>query len=170
MKSNRNSGISTVEALVAVAIIAIAGGALLAGSTGAMRALARAKNTAKTSITILKIDALLRKNIGMVRIPYWERDAVIKTDGISAELPWFDGKPESVLRLYVVDNTFMIETPNADTPVIQKIAEEIENVSFSVLKTQGVISTALEIKYTIQGKTYRTLCALASAPLEKILP
>ncbi len=170
MKSRDDEGISTIEALVAIAILAIAGVALLGGASGAMAALVKAKNTARITSSLLRTDSLLREKIGNIRIPFWEQKTEITVPGESAEIPWYDGKKDHLLKLYIKEGTFIIETVTGETSETTALSSDIEHIDIKPILKGDKVPEGLDIGYTIKGKAYRTLAAFASAPLEKALP
>jgi prepilin-type N-terminal cleavage/methylation domain-containing protein len=119
--NKHDEGFTLLETLTAIAVISIAGLALLSGVSIATRALEKAKTRAMYAARLLSADERLRELIGQVAIPYWERNAglVVRNEAAYAaalELPWYQGQKDAVLRIAFVkrDAQTMLEINTPD--------------------------------------------------------
>lgn len=167
MKNNSDSGISTIEALVAVAILAIAGTALLGGTSGAMSALLKAKTAGITAIAILKTDEVLRTKTGNILIPFWEKNVTIDVGNIPADIPWYEGIAISFLKVYAKDGVVCIETGIEDNTEILMFPKYLTNMDMRIVIREDQTPVGIDYHYTIFKTEYRTLALFGSSPLEK---
>jgi prepilin-type N-terminal cleavage/methylation domain-containing protein len=114
--NKHDDGFTLVETLTAIAVISIAGLALLSGVSTATRALEKAKARAMYATRLLNADERLRELIGQVAIPFWERNADILAHAETLELPWYQGQKDAVLRIVFVkrDAQTMLEINTPD--------------------------------------------------------
>jgi prepilin-type N-terminal cleavage/methylation domain-containing protein len=114
--NKHDEGFTLVETLTAIAVISIAGLALLSGVSMATRTLEKAKTRAIHATRLLNADERLRELIGQVAIPFWERNAGFAVRNETLELPWYQGQKDAILRITFVkrDAQTMLEINTPD--------------------------------------------------------
>ncbi len=158
-KTERDAGFTTMEVVVAMALTAIVGGALLSGVSGSLALVDKARRRAASSIALLKTDDALRAAVAQVRIPYWERSARAVRDGDDLLLPWFQGVKGRKLRVGVREGRLFMEAGGTLTRF-----DGIEDPEIRALPSAGS-PAALEISYTVEDRAVRLLAPFGARPL-----
>ncbi len=99
--SHQNDGFTIVEVLIAVAVTAILAMGLGLALPQATRLLGKTRAVHRDSRQTLLLDDLLRREVGRLRIPFWEGQSPIDTETEleTLILPFVDGKRERGLRI-----------------------------------------------------------------------
>lgn len=165
-----DSGISTIEALVAVAIVSLSVAALVSGSFSALTAARKARTASIKAIAILRADQVLRDSIGRVRIPFWSRTTRPDVQSASLSLPWFDGNKERALKASIRDSVLVVESSDeGGEQTIASIAG-FDEATFTFVERDDGFPVAVDVRYRIRGTESRTLAPLGAMPLERESP
>jgi hypothetical protein len=98
-RNEGEEGSTALEALIAIALLSVALGTLVAGSRGGIAALGRVRTAAEEAAAVLRADDALRSAAARVRIPYWARAAEPEAEDGRLSVPWCDGKADGWLVL-----------------------------------------------------------------------
>lgn len=171
-----DAGFTTVEAIVAIAIIAAAGAMLAMASSVAFRTLIKTHDGVITSADCLSTDAAIRAAVGRVRIPWWESRAKAELSAEGVTIPWLDGIKENTITLSVVDGHLVILSSVADslssegsgeTAVIYRTRFALDDVSFSALSLEDKTVRGIEVTYTKGNATVTCDAPFASFAMGK---
>lgn len=166
MENSPESGISTIEALVALAIISIVGMAILGGASTSFKAIGRVRDAAIDTAAVFAIDDWLRSDMEKVRIPYWAQSSQITINDTMIEFPWYEGMQEHTFRLYVSDGSLYAEIADPHNVSRRKIAN-VTSFKGELITDEGMLPTALRISYGIRDKDYVSVLPFGSSPLRK---
>lgn len=160
----REAGFSTMEAIVSIALIAIAGTLMLWVSAVSIRSLGATKDRVTLAADVLAVDSSLRSAVGRVRIPWWERRVRVTDEGSRASVPWLDGNPEGVLTIAEDNGRLVIGGP--DGSVIYRSRVKIDSLNVSAIANDTGVPTGLEIRYVLGGEPIACSAPFASRALE----
>jgi type II secretory pathway pseudopilin PulG len=138
-----------LEAVVALAVLSIFGGAVMAVSSGGMRAIDRAHAASASASTLLGMDDAIRRAAGRVRIPYWERRASVVRSDAGASIAYFDGEAASTLEL-----DWKGKSLNVSTPEGKQSFSPVEDVRVDPLLASTGELRGMTIDFSIRGKRY----------------
>ena len=165
MKTTNETGSTTIEALVALFILSIAGAALVAGARGGIASAAGAQRAAKSSISILRLDDAVRRAANRVRIPYWGYSVPVVDEGQTLSIPWYDGDPTLTLRLSLSADTVLLETGEE-----KYTFTGTQNVKQDLVLDRGGSVKGIDLQYEINGRQIRVLAPFGAFPLPKETP
>lgn len=166
MSLDRTDGFTTIEAIVAIAIVAAAGAIMAIVSGIAIKSLAKTGDGAMTAADCLMTDTALRTAVGRVRIPWWESRVEIELSPDSASVLWFDGMPESALTLSIDDGHLVISGgPESNRMYRSRVA--LDGVSFRALTGDNDMVRGIEITYTKQNTVITCAASFASFAMGK---
>ena len=168
MKTTDAAGFTTLEAIVAILVVSIAGAALFAGVFTALRGMEKEKRTIIDASLILKTDRAIRDAVGKVRIPFWERDTAITITDDEANIPRYEGKRDCFLHIKWIDSKLSIQTQEKDEVLSTVNLTGLDDVSIELLTDTSTDKSpvGLDISWYIHDREYHTIAAFASAPLE----
>lgn len=161
-RAEREAGTTTIEALVAIAIVSLMGAVLLSGAGGGIRAARRAVEAASHASTLLRADDSLRAACSRVLVPYFERAPFIGGSGASIQISWYGGKKDALLRVFGEDGALVVSVPGASfrLPSVTDVAAE----PFAPSKGSP---RAVRFTYTVGNREYVTIAPLGAWPLPK---
>ncbi len=162
-KSEAEAGYTTIEALVSVALIALAGAIMLGISAVSIRSLAASKNAASVSANALAIDGALRAAIGRVRVPWWERRFAVTEGDSRASVAWLDGFPDRELSVSESGGHLVME--ESGRGILYRSGAEIDSLSVETLRDPGGFCAGLEIRYGVGGTAFTCVAPFASRSL-----
>ena len=151
-------GATALEALIAIALLSVALGSLVAGSRGGIAALGRVRTTAEETAAILRADDALRSAAARVRIPYWARDAEPETEDGRLSVPWYEGKADRKLVLSSGADGLAI-AGGEDLRRVPGIAD----ARLSVLRGREGQAAGIEAAFVLRGREVRVAAAFGSA-------
>jgi hypothetical protein len=147
------SGFAIVEAVVALSLLSLFGGAAIAFSAGGMRAIERAHAASASASTLLKLDDFMRKQVGRVRIPYWERRARVLSDANGATIAYYEGEAAAHLALSCRKGTLTVSAAGET-----RTFSPIEDFRVAPLAAVAGEPRGIELFFTLSGKR----CAIAA--------
>jgi type II secretory pathway pseudopilin PulG len=173
MKKNNDAGSTTIEALVALLILSIAGAALVAGTSGGIAAAVRAQGAAKDATTVLRLDDAVRRAALRVRLPYWDRSAVasaVAEAGAAAgagalTVPWFDGVADETLRLSIEGETLKVESGGTTT-----IFSGMQNTAAKFITEKDDSVKGIDLRCEIGGRQVHIVAPFGAVPMAKETP
>lgn len=168
MKKNNEAGSTTIEALVALLILSIAGAALVAGSSGGIAAAVRAQRAAKNATTVLRLDDTVRRAALRVRLPYWDRSAAsaLAASGAgSLSVPWFDGVAAETLRLSVEGENLTVEGGGVTTTI-----SGLRNIAAEFIAGADEAVKGIDLRCEIGGRQVHVVAPFGAVPLAKGAP
>jgi type II secretory pathway pseudopilin PulG len=165
MKMSNEAGSTTIEVLVALIILSIAGAALIAGSRSGISAAAGAQRAAVSSISILRLDDAVRRAALRVRIPYWDRSVKIVDEGQTLAIPWFDGDPAMTLSLGMVADTIVLETGGEKSSFTG-----IKNAKQEFIRDEAGSVKGIDLRYEIDGRELHVLASFGAFALPEETP
>lgn len=174
MKKNNEAGSTTIEALVALLILSIAGAALVAGSSGGIAAAVRAQRAAKDATTVLRLDDVLRRAALRVRLPYWDRSAASAATGTQTgagtaagalSVPWFDGVAAETLRLSVEGEKLTVEDGGVTTTF-----SGLRNIAAEFIVGADDSVSGIDLRCEIGGRQVHVVAPFGAVPLAKGSP
>lgn len=166
---NRNDGFTTVELLVAIALISIAGAALYAGLSVAVRTLGKADRTVKTAAQVAVIDNALRSHIGRIAIPFWETKYTGEITPETARIAWLDGIGDRSLSIKHADGrlTLTLDEGEESPRVINLSANHVTSITiFRFPDTEGQ-PAGLRFSIHTERRTFESVYLFTSLPLGK---
>jgi len=161
--SIHDSGFSTIEALVAITLIAVAGALMFWVSAVSIRSLSASKASITLAADALSIDSALRSFTGRVRIPWWERQVRVSTEGPLATVPWLDGQRDTELTIVKDDDYLTVYGP--EDAEIYRSRAKIESLEVTPIEMDGKTPSGLQFKYVIDGVTLTCVAPFASRAL-----
>lgn len=160
MKKRDETGSTALEALIAIAVISIAGIALVAGSRNGLAAIAKAESAATDSSKILRIDDALRAAASEVRIPYWARGVELTTDGRTVSVPWYGGHAAEKLQISIAERSIVLKAGDA-TRNLSGVADARLAVARN---TEGAVA-GIELVFKMRDSEVRVLAPFGSAAI-----
>jgi type II secretory pathway pseudopilin PulG len=119
----RTAGFSTLEALVALLLIALIGALVSQAVSGSTRGARGARARATAAVRLLQLDAALRRAVGSVGIPYWMGPVEPRAGGAAIILPFVGGEEKRTLKVEALDGSIVLtvvdEAAPADAPPAQ---------------------------------------------------
>lgn len=162
-KAGREAGSTTLEALLAVAILAVAGSALLSSLGTGLPVAAAAAQASRAASELLLADDAFRREVGRVRVPLWERGALPRSGEAMTEIGWYGGVRGGVLSFSDRGEAgFAISSGEAALSFPRIRDARV----LAALPRQGV-PQALELRFVLDGRGYAVIAPLGSAPLPK---
>lgn len=158
-----DSGFSTIEALVSIALISIAGALMLWVSTVSIQSLGASQKSITLAADVLSIDTSLRSAANLVRIPWWERRVRTNEEGSSVSVAWLEGKPNEELTIRE-DQGYILVT-GADDKTIFRSRVRIDSLAISPIADDDGVPRGLEIRYDLGGETFVCNAPFASRAL-----
>ena len=158
-------GISTIEALIAVALVSISLIALASGSFSAIKAANKSRHAAISMHEILVADSIFRDFVGNVRIPYWDQKSKISIEPKKLELPWLNGARDSYLILSADNDSVIISNRINDAETKIKTIKSCKDASFSAIESSNgrVIGITLTVEF--DSREFTITAPFGSTPL-----
>jgi prepilin-type N-terminal cleavage/methylation domain-containing protein len=121
----RSRGFTFVEAIAALAVIAVLAGIIFAVAASSGRATIRITRLGRENVRILTIDRVIREAAARIRPPYWVVLELGGTDGDWA-LPYLDGLRLEELRLRLDEDVLFVDAGEAQTQISNVAACQVE--------------------------------------------
>jgi hypothetical protein len=161
MNRNRSEeGSTALEALIAIALISIALGALVAGTRSGIAVLARARDAADDAQTLVKMDDAIRSAAYRVRIPYWARSVEPAVVDGRLSIPWLDGREDRLLEFSIGEDAVVVAEGDAVLRFSNITAARID-----LVKNKGGGASGVALRYAIRDREVSVLAAFGSTAL-----
>lgn len=163
----KDEGLSTIEALIAVAIFSISTIALASGVFSAYKAARISRSSAKSTFATLAGDAALRDTIGRVRIPYWAIEERIEIQGPSLDIPWYNGVRDHHVLVSTEGSKLLIRVKYGSEIKTSIAIDDCTEASFSPMQDDTSRMLGVKAVYRIGRAETVTLAPFASIQLKK---
>jgi type II secretory pathway pseudopilin PulG len=154
------SGTTTIEVIVAIAIIAFVATAAAGAFSGGLKSFAKSNLSIIRTTTILKIDDAVRSACRGVFVPYWDRHARINATGEAFTIPYWQGKADSTVIISNTKSGLSIATPEG-----VRIFAVATLVSVTALPDEKTGLRGIKLTYRISDQELSTIAPFASGPL-----
>ncbi len=108
------AGFSTIEALVALLLVALVGLVAVQATAGGLRAAGAGRARAAESVRLLQLDSALRRAVGAVVVPCWAAGVEPADSAAGLSLPCSGGEAGRTLRIRVTDGWVELDTLDAE--------------------------------------------------------
>jgi len=152
-------GFTTFEALVALGLLSLLGGAPIAFSSGGMRAIERARAASASASTLLAMDDRLRNMAGRVRIPYWERRATVALEPGGASVSYYEGEESSRLGIVLRGKSLTLSASGDEHSF-----SPIDEPRVALLKTAAGELSGISLEFSLRGKRYLIAAPFGATP------
>lgn len=154
------SGSTALEALIAIAVIAVAGAALVAGTRLGLSSSVASGQAGTAAAGILRFDDALRSAALRVRIPYWSTALRIEPDQTGCAVPWVDGNPSRYLTL-AASSDFLELSIDGETRRFSSVLD----AKFRIISRDGNVPAGLRVDYTIGGRKLTCVARFGAAAI-----
>jgi hypothetical protein len=168
--SKHEEGSTILDTLMALGIIGLVGVIILSLLSSSVKGIERARENLNFGVKLLMVDELIRLNMMMINIPYWDRMAALIRDNNYIEIPWFSGKSRSYLRFFWDEHSLGMESGNDKREETWFLLEDLDHADVSVLFNEQKLPYGLDIAYTYNGTEYHTKASFGSCPVRRKRP
>jgi hypothetical protein len=167
--NKQEEGFTITETLMAVSIVSLAGMIALALLSVSDKGIEKLKENLDFAIRLLNTDALMRLNIGMIVIPFWEENVTFIEDNSSIQIPWYKVKSRDYLRFFWDEHSLGMESGNEKEKKSWFLIEnpKLEHISVSALINEEGLPYGLDIAYTYDKREYHTKASFGSWPVRR---
>lgn len=151
-----------MEAVVAMALLALSMAILIGFGFVGLRAAEKAKESARAAEMALITDEAIRKLVGRIRVPYWQRDFSVQEDSKKVTIAWLDGFADSFISIEP-DEGRIKTTEGNSVPVY--FGRNLSRVSI-VPHIDGDRPVGIDVAYEIGGTSFLTVATFGSSPLQ----
>ncbi len=114
MLDKNEDGFTFVEVIASILILSIIGFLIWQGSSIATRVLFKSTDRSIATIRLLQLDEVMRRETGHIVIPFWISRLEIETTHSRISVPYYQGDPDDVLIIEVVEDALKITAPKHD--------------------------------------------------------
>ncbi len=162
---NRQAGFTTLETLVSIALVAIAGAIIAAVSTLSIAAIHKSNQSIRNTSSLIMADGLIRGAASRVRIPYWVKAGAVEAAGDSIAIHWLDGVREATLSVGTADGKLLIEESGAETSTRKEIGRNLADIDFEAIQEGNTTPSGIRIRFKAGGSQRELVAAFGSSPL-----
>jgi type II secretory pathway pseudopilin PulG len=167
MASAKESGFTTIEALTAMALIAVAGAMIAGVSTLAIRSAQKSRESVRTTLTLILTNRAIRESAARIRTPYWANADFAESDGNSCMARWLDGKKDDTLTIEKADDAVIIHSTVEGKESQTRVCQGFKEVSINLIKRDDGVPVGLRVDFSLNGANRSIQSAFASVPLNR---
>jgi hypothetical protein len=153
-------GFALIEAIVALGLLSIVGGAAMAFAFVGMRSIEACYGHSASAAALSAMDDCFRKSALAVRIPYWERGAGAELDSKGVSIPYLEGEEDSRLEIGWKEKALSLSAFGE-----KRTFRAIEEPRIDILKSARGAEVGLKLEFTLRGKRYSIAAFFGEAPL-----
>lgn len=109
-----SAGFSTLDALVALLVIALVGLAAVQAVSGGLAASAGGRARGAAAVRLLQLDAALRRAVGAIDVPFWAGAVEADETADGLRLPYSGGEAARSLRIRASGGWIVLDTIDAE--------------------------------------------------------
>jgi len=151
-------GFTTLEAVIALALISIVAGLLFASASGLVRASGRDRSRALAVAKLYRLDDCLRNSALRVRIPYWAPGVEAESLPDGAAFPYCDGERDAIIEVRGADGALLVRTPDASYRF-----DGVLDVAVSTARDSAGIPVGLRVAFSLEGRHFEVLARFGAA-------
>ena len=165
MTPDRETGSTTLEALAAVVILAAAGAAALGAAGPGMDAWKECVETSAAAALALGVDDALRSAALEVRVPWWERGALLEGGEKSMRMSYWRGLKKESWTITARDGGLFLATPESS-----RFFRGVRLIHAGPAPDDGSPPRGSRVDYRIDGRLYSTTAGFGGWALGKAFP
>lgn len=165
--NRKDEGLSTLEALIAVAIFSVSTIALTSGLFSAYKSTRISRASAKSTSAILAGDTALRDAIGRIRIPYWAIGERVEIQDSALDIPWYNGVRNHHVLVSKEGTTLLIRVKYGSEIKTTMAIDDCAEMSFSPMQDGGSRTLGVKAVYRMGNEDIVTLAPFGSIQLKR---
>ncbi|MDR1949206.1 MAG: hypothetical protein LBQ38_07430 [Spirochaetaceae bacterium] len=161
----RDGGFTIPEVLAGICVISTCMFLLLGTYSSSTLLFVRSRERIFAAVKLLRADTRIRRELGAVVIPYWEREAGIVQNPGEIIIPWYGGIRDHTLGFRVEGNSLVMETTDDRGTERHVIREPADRITLTLLQDENRLPRGIDLTFTGSGGDLHSMAYFSSIPL-----
>jgi (2Fe-2S) ferredoxin len=154
-------GFTILESIVAIFILSLGSVALCIGGSTFFSHITELRSHYLFLSQAAQFDALLREEVALVEIPFWEHSVALEPEGKACTLPFLKGNKESCLQI-CFDSKGLCVSLDSDTPVIYTA---LRNGTITPIVKEDITTGITVLLYDTKKTVYECKALFGGLPI-----